>query len=143
MLQEESRSQSWIDQHWRIVDENKKTSAEIAIYGDSIVKRFGEKGHLDVWEKEVGKDVVLFGIGGDRIEHLLWRIIYGRIPQSVNMIIVHIGTNSIQHASAYDVAEGMVNICQKLHERKRCADIILTGILPGKDRPLWKVVSVL
>lgn len=36
----------------------------------------------------------------------------------------------------------MINICLKLHERKRHASIILTGILPGEGRPLHKVVSV-
>ena len=70
LLQEESRSQSWIEQHYRIVDENHKTNAEIAIFGDSIVKRFKEKGHLDIWKKEVGKQLA----SGTR------RMDYGKVP---------------------------------------------------------------
>ena len=41
-----------------------------------------------------------------------------------------------------DIAKGIVNICQKLYERKRSASIILTGVLPGRERPLWKVKAV-
>ena len=60
----------------------------------------------------------------------------------MKIIIVHIGTNSIQHATAKKVAEGIAHICQKLHERSRYSTIILTGILPGEGKPLCKVVSV-
>ena len=38
-----------------------------------------------------------------------------------------------------DIAKGIVNICEKLYVRKRSASIILTGILPGRGWPLWKV----
>ena len=65
MFVKKSRSQSWIGLHNRIVDSNLLLNAKVAIFGDSIVKRFGEIPHFNVSKKEVvGKEVILFGIGG-------------------------------------------------------------------------------
>ena len=62
----------------------------------------------------------------------------------MKIIFLNIGTNDISYKdrNAKDVAEEIVYVCQRLYERKRSASILLTGILPGKGRPLWKVVSV-
>ena len=99
---------------------------------------------LDLWEAEMKKETIFFAHGGDHIRHLLWRIIYGCLPRSVKIIILNIGTNDVSYKdrSAKDIAEEIVYVCQRLYERKRSASILLTGILPGKGRPLWKVVSV-
>ena len=64
MFVEKSRSPSWIGLHNRIVDSNLLSNAKVAIFGDSIVKRLGEIPHFNVSKKEVGKEVILFGIRG-------------------------------------------------------------------------------
>ena len=64
MFVEKLLSSSWIGLHNRIVDSNLLSNAKVAIFGDSIVKQFGEIPHFNVWKKEVGKEVILFGIGG-------------------------------------------------------------------------------
>ena len=117
----------------------------------SSIRRFTYAAFL--WSKEKpgfvawGRDEKrnnFFAHRQDHIRHLLRRIIYGCLPLSVKIIILNIGTNDISYKdrNAKDVAEEIVYVCQRLYERKRSASILLTGILPGKGRPLWKVVSV-
>lgn len=136
------RNDDWKSKFHLMMDVTQKSTAEVAIYGDSIAMHFGDKAHYAVWKKEVDKEVVIYGMGGDRIENLLWRIIHGKVPKLVNVIVVHIGTNNIVRDEVELVAHGIINICQKLHERKRHASIFLTGLLPGAERPLHKVVAV-
>ena len=65
MFVEKSLSSSWIGLHNCIADSNLLSNAKVEIFEDSIVKRFGEIPHFNVSKKEVvGKEVILFGIGG-------------------------------------------------------------------------------
>ena len=35
-----------------------------------------------------------FGLGGDRTQHVLWRVENGEIPLNAQTIVIHVGTNN-------------------------------------------------
>ena len=117
----------------------------LVVFRDSNVKNLlDKKCNLDTLKISIQKESLFLGQGGDKIENLLWRIVYGRLPQSVQILIVHIGTNSlpIKDNKPADIAKGIVNICEKLYVTKCSASVIWTGILLGRGRLLWKVKAL-
>ena len=91
------------------------SKATVVLLGDSMIKHLADEGNLNTWNISVKRESLFLGQGGDKIENLLWRIIYGRLPQSTQVIIVHIGTNNlpIKESKPADIAKGILNICQK------------------------------
>ena len=145
MLKEKERNDVWKNWHHFMFSLVCTSKATVVLFGDSIMKHLGDrKVNHDTWQLSVQEESLFLAQGGDKIENLLWRIIYGRFPQSTQAIVVHIGTNNlpIKENKPSDIAKGIVNICKKLYERKKSASIILTGVLPGRERPLWKVKAV-
>ena len=104
----------------------KTTKAEILLIGDSIIKHF-----LDI--KKYGmtifilRIILIFGISGDCIQHVLWRVKFGTLPTSVKTIIIHVVTNNVAKYHPFDIAEGLINLA-KLIRQKSAANIVLTGL---------------
>ena len=71
-----------------------------------------------------------FGIPGDHIEHVLWRIIDITLPDTLKYVIVHSGTNNLSKNSPKDIADGILASGYKLLEKKPDLKVILSGILP-------------
>src|SRR5580658_3435240 len=56
---------------------SKKGEAQLVFLGDSITNNW-EKAGKEVWDKYWGPlNAANFGIGGDRTEHVLWRLDHG------------------------------------------------------------------
>ena len=62
------------------------------IIGDSIVAGFLR--YKDIWSKYFPNTLNL-GIGGDRTEHILWRINNMKFPSNIKSVIIEVGTNNI------------------------------------------------
>ena len=128
----------WIENHLSNFDQQKEI-ADVVLYGDSIIKNFGNS-----WKKLFGKNCINFGFGGDRVENVLYRLLNGRIPIHIKIVIVHVGTNNLSshHAIPQKIADGIHQICKTINIFRADVDIIVTGILPGKGRDLNKVCKV-
>ena len=116
----------------------KTTKAEILLIGDSIIKHFSR--YKKVWyDHFYPADNINFGISGDCIQHVLWRVKFGTLPTSVKTIIIHVGTNNVAKYHPFDIAEGLVNLA-KLIRQKSAANIVLTGLLPRGEAKLTKKI---
>lgn len=75
-----------------------------------------------------------FAIRGDRIEHLLWRIMNGNLVNiEPKIIILNIGANNWMH-SIVEITRGIKNVLHELNVQKPRSEIILHGIFPqGKS----------
>jgi len=82
-----------IGAHNKFNEISKQGKAELVFLGDSITAGWSGKGK-DVWAKyygSMGDKVANFGIGGDRTEHVLWRLDHGNfdagpgIPNTANL----------------------------------------------------------
>src|SRR5579864_2838407 len=77
---------------------SKRGEAQLVFLGDSITHNW-EKGGKDVWEKYwTPLNAANFGIGGDRTEHVLWRLDHGNFDGlKPKEIVLMIGTNNTGH----------------------------------------------
>ena len=106
----------------------------VLFFGDSLTEYF-DRG---VWDQHMSpRGVLNAGVGGDRTDHLRWRLEHGHLdgppPQGV---VVLIGTNDLGHEWPPDlVAEGIRATLLKLRQRVPGAAILLLGLWPREDIP--------
>ena len=112
--------------------ESKKGEARIVFLGDSITQ--GWNGAQEIWKATWGDaGAVNFGIGGDRTEHVLWRMDHGNIQGlKPKLVVLMIGTNNTGHRKepAQDTADGIRAILDKLKTQVPGAKVLLLGIFP-------------
>jgi lysophospholipase L1-like esterase len=106
----------------------------VLFLGDSLTEGFDR----EVWEQNMAPRRVLnAGIGGDRTDHLRWRLEHGNLdgppPQGVVLLI---GTNDLGHEWPPSlVAEGIRATLLKLRQRVPGAAVLLLGLWPREDIP--------
>jgi lysophospholipase L1-like esterase len=122
---------NWISRHEGFVALAKNGGVDLLFLGDSITDGWRTKGS-NVWDRVYApRRAANFGIGGDRTQHLLWRIDHGELDNlSPKVIVLMIGTNNSNSDSADEVAEGVEKIIAEI--RARCPDsrILLLAIFP-------------
>ena len=94
-----------------------KGDAELAFIGDSITQGWEGRGK-DVWEKYYGdRKAINLGIGGDRTEHVIWRLTHGNLGKiKPKVAVLMIGTNNTGHfdQDPAEVAAGVERILEIL-----------------------------
>jgi len=129
---------------------SKKGEAQLVFLGDSITHGWEGKGKV-VWEKYWAPlKAANFGIGGDRTEHVLWRLENGNFEGlKPKEIVIMIGTNNTGHqgrpqkendgevyqCTAQQTAEGVKEIIAKLKVKCPGAKILLLAIFPRGATP--------
>jgi lysophospholipase L1-like esterase len=124
---------------------SKKGEAQLVFLGDSITHGWEGKGKA-IWEQTWAPlKAANFGIGGDRTEHVLWRIDHGNFDGiKPKEIVLMIGTNNTGHqgrpqkelndavyqCSAQQTADGIKAILAKLQQKCPEAKILLLAIFP-------------
>lgn len=125
--------------HEKFVAQAKEGKARLVFLGDSITAGWGSK--AAIWNEAFGKYVpVNFGIGGDRTQHVLWRIENGELevikPQAV---VLMIGTNNSGADSAEDIAKGITAIVDTIKAKQPQTKILLLAVFPRGEKPTGKL----
>ena len=124
----------WYGLHRKSVNKMIRQQARVAILGDSIVD--GLARYPTVWNDHLKPfNTVNCGIGGDSIQHLLWRVGHLSLPQSLRVAVLLCGTNNMQSDKPQDIAEGVIACGLKLQEKAPKLHVIVTGILPRDLHP--------
>ena len=93
------------EQRWRernaAITKNARQSGpkvRLAFIGDSITQGWEGRGK-DVWNEFYGdRDAINLGIGGDRTEHIIWRLTHGNFDKlKPEVAVLMIGTNNTGH----------------------------------------------
>ncbi len=108
---------------------------DLVFLGDSITQGWENNGK-DVWTEYYGeRHAANFGIGGDRTQHVLWRIANGNFEGlSPKLIVLMIGTNNSGANTPREIADGVIAILQALRAKMPETKILLLGIFPrGED----------
>ncbi|NBX35151.1 GDSL family lipase, partial [bacterium] len=104
----------FIKSHESFVALAKKGEAQVVFLGDSITA--GWNGQKDLFEKEYAQyKAANFGIGGDRVQHVLWRVENGEFEGiKPKAVVLMIGTNNSGTAenSPEQIAAGIKNIVE-------------------------------
>ena len=85
------------------------TNTKLVLLRDSIIANIDKCN--DIFDKFFLPFRTLnFGISGDKIQNVLWRVCNMTLPASVEYVIIHCGTNNLGHNSPLKTAEGLINI---------------------------------
>lgn len=128
---------------------SKEGKAQIVFLGDSITAGWNGRGKK-IWEKYWAPlEATNFGIGGDRTEHILWRLENGNYDGlNPRLTVLMIGTNNTGHegremkehggkvysSTAQETAAGIEAIVEMLRKKQPEMKILLLAIFPrGSD----------
>jgi len=128
---------SWMQRHNEFVDYSRNHSADIKIVftGSSSVERWGSTG-LDLWNakyKPLG--AVNYGIGADKIENCLWRIINGELDTlNPKILVLYCGSNNVPSNTVVETVQGVMVTLKELSRRLPNTKILYMNFNPRGDQ---------
>ena len=129
------REGGWLKRHESFNERVKRGDVDLIFIGDSITQGWEGAGK-EVWQQHYGnRNAVNLGIGGDRTQHVLWRLENGNIEGiAPKLAVVMIGTNNSGDNSPREIADGIEAIVSTLRKGLPETKILLLGIFPrGAD----------
>lgn len=133
----------WMKRHERFNEISKEGKAQVVFFGDSITQGWEGPGKV-VWDKYWAPlEAANFGIGGDRTEHLLWRLDNGNFDGlKPRLVVLMIGTNNTghqgrngYHCTPEQTSEGVKAIIERLRKKVPGVKVLLLGIFPRGETP--------
>ncbi|HNX33166.1 MAG TPA: GDSL-type esterase/lipase family protein [Kiritimatiellia bacterium] len=114
---------------------------EVVFMGDSITHGWEGSGK-EVWAQNFGAYKTLnLGYGGDRTEHVLWRLDNGELDgYQPKLLVLMIGTNNTGHRpeiqeSPEDTAAGIKAILDRIGQKSPTTKVLLLAIFPRSAKP--------
>ncbi|MFM7606282.1 MAG: GDSL-type esterase/lipase family protein, partial [Prosthecobacter sp.] len=125
----------FIAAHERFVKIAQEATAKLVFLGDSITA--GWAGKKEIWDKAfLSYKPVNFGIGGDRTQHVLWRITHGELDSiKPKTVVLMIGTNNSGSDSAEGIAKGITAIVETIRSKQPQAKILVLAVFPRGEKP--------
>ncbi len=108
----------------------KAGGVDLLFLGDSITAGWG--GQKAIWDKEFGAyHPANFGIGGDRTQHVLWRIENGELDGiKPKVAVLMIGTNNVGGDAPEATAKGVEAIVKTIRTKLPETKILLLAVFP-------------
>jgi len=118
------------------LDKLKKGPYDLVFDGDSSIEfwQFPGRG-LDIWKASYGAiKAADFGISGDQVQNVLWRLQHGQFEgQSPKLVVLLVGSSNWGQKPE-EIADGIKLLVNEYETRCPAAHILLLGLLPrGKD----------
>ena len=131
------RDGGWMQRHESFNERVKKGNVDLLLIGDSITQGWEGAGK-EAWEKHYGKrNAMNLGIGGDRTQHVLWRLDHGNIDGiSPKLAVLMIGTNNSNGTdnTAEEIGAGIEAIVKKLRDEAAADQGADSGHLPPRRK---------
>lgn len=127
----------FVKSHESYVEIAKKGDVDVLFLGDSITAGWRGAGK-EAWAKNFEPlKAANFGIGGDRTQHVLWRILNGELDGiKPKVAVLMIGTNNSGSDTAVDIAEGVTEIVKTIRKKSPDTKVLLLAVFPrGKEIP--------
>ena len=121
----------FVKSHASFLDVAKKGGVDVLFLGDSITAGWRGAGK-DAWAKNFEPlKSANFGIGGDRTQHVLWRITNGELDGiKPKVAVLMIGTNNSGADPAADIAEGVTEIVKTIRTKSPETKVLLLAVFP-------------
>jgi lysophospholipase L1-like esterase len=128
------REGAWMEVHNSFLVLTKKGHIDLLFLGDSITQMWNEN---SVWRRFYEpRHAANFGIGGDRTQHVLWRIQNGELDGiEPKVTVLMIGTNNLSSDTPDEIAQGIGAIVSELRRRLPKTQVLLLGIFPRAPKP--------
>lgn len=130
------REGTWMKRHDSFNERVKQGNADLVFIGDSITQGWEGNGK-NVWAEFYAKrNAVNLGIGGDRTQHVLWRLDHGNIEGiHPKLAVLMIGTNNSGTNTSEQIADGIKVIVEKLRTKLPATKVLILAIFPrGPDK---------
>lgn len=133
------RAGGWLKRHEAMNARVKEGNVDLVFIGDSITQGWQGRGK-NVWAKFYGKrNAVNLGIGGDRTQHVIWRLDNGNLEGiSPKAAVIMIGTNNSGSNTPEEIAEGVTAIVRQLQDKTPKTKILLLATFPRGATPADK-----
>jgi lysophospholipase L1-like esterase len=132
--------------HSDLLEKTRQGRIDVYFVGDSITRRWGATDYPELlahWrETFFGWNAANFAWGGDRTQHILWRLENGELDGvTPRVIVVQAGANNIGNrpgdsARAADIAGGIKAIVDLCRARVPGAVVVLTAVFPRSNAAL-------
>ncbi len=121
----------WNDRHAKMNQRVAQGNVDMLLIGDSITHAW-ESGGKGVWDQYYApRNAVNLGIGGDRTQHVLWRLDNGNIKGiSPKLAMLMIGTNNCGSNSPEEIADGVTAIVAKLRKKLPETKVLILAVFP-------------
>jgi lysophospholipase L1-like esterase len=122
----------WLERHAALVA-RAKAAADVVFLGDSLTQGWEGLDGAEAWKKHFEPlKAANFGAGGDRTQHVLWRITEGQELQNLKpkVVVLQVGGSNLSVNSADEVVEGVTAVVAELGKQKPEAKVLLLGLLP-------------
>lgn len=130
------RDSKWMKRHEAMNARVAQGNVDLVFIGDSITQGWEGKGK-EAWNEFYGKrNAVNLGIGGDRTQHVIWRLDNGNLEGiKPKLAVIMIGTNNSKTNSSEEIADGIEVIVDQLKAKTPETEILLLGIFPRGATP--------
>lgn len=136
------RGQGFIKRHVGFMMDLKAKNGKVGVLfvGDSITdgwRNGGERGGKAVFEKAYGEhDPLNIGIGGDRTQHVLWRLDAGEADGiKPKVAVLMIGTNNLGGNDNEEIVAGVTKIVKTLRAKLPDTKVLLLAVFPRDMQP--------
>lgn len=126
----------WLARHEGFNAIAKKGGVDLLFLGDSITDGWSGNGKALWTERFKPLKAANFGIGGDKTEHVLWRLQNGNLDGiQPKALMLMIGTNNTGRDTAPQIAEGIAAIVKEIQQRSPATKILLLAVFPRSEKP--------
>ena len=129
----EHRHSWWTLRNDAVNERVKQGNVDLLMIGDSITHGW-EGGGKKCWDKYYeSRNAVNMGFGGDRTQHVLWRLEHGHLEGiSPKLAVLMIGTNNSngEDNTAEEIADGIIAICKTIRDKCPNTKILILAIFP-------------
>ncbi len=117
--------------HASYVARTKAKNIDLCFLGDSVTAMWPG----DLFNKYYGQlNAVNFGVGGDRTQHVLWRLANGELEGTTpKVVVLLIGTNNSVFNPPEEIALGVEAVVKTLRTKFPQTKILLLAIFPRRD----------
>lgn len=129
-----NRKERFLELHQSHLKRAKEGPIGVLFLGDSITERWTSA--PQVWNRHFARwNPANFGVGGDRTQHVLWRIENGALDGiSPKVLVLLIGTNNANSDPPEPIVAGITKIVQQIRKKLPDTKVLVMGILPRAPR---------
>ena len=113
--------------NWVVNHKNQAALIKSSKLGDSIIADFLR--YPNIWCKFFDENAIKCGIGGDKVQNVLWRTENIPLPKSLEYVVISWGTNNLDTDNSEQIADGLFCTVLALKKRMNQLKIVKNGTL--------------
>ncbi|HEY7118444.1 MAG TPA: GDSL-type esterase/lipase family protein, partial [Tepidisphaeraceae bacterium] len=128
-----TRPGNWMQRHEKYLQEVKEKAGKVDVLfvGDSITDGW-HGGGKRVWaENYAPLNAFNIGVGGDRTQHVIWRLQNGEVAGiAPKLAVLMIGTNNLGANNNQEIVEGITACVTEIKKQLPSTKVLLLGVFP-------------